>query len=168
MDTIYIPLGNDCSIAYQLNKLNLRTVALPFDWILTPSLFNVTTCLDENFSKFFDNLKVKNQCNFSLLDFNWNETPSNTIRIVNHYGFHFVHDFTSLDDLGDVKEKYYRRIDRFNEIYNNQNIKKIFVRYGKTQEINLNGEVIFIENQKCSSWKKNEIDWSRILIPLSF
>ena len=159
MDTVYIPLGNDCSIAYQLNKLGLRKCALPFDWILTPSINNVIKCLEENFSKFFDNLKVKNQCNFPLLDFDWNEKESSTIRVVNDYGFHFVHDFERLEDLPDVKEKYLHRIERFNEIVCNKSIKKVFIRLGKKQELNLDGQVIFIENRPCLSWKKDELNW---------
>jgi hypothetical protein len=162
MDTVYIPLGNDCSIAYQLDKLGLRKYALPFDWILTPSMNNVIMCLEDNFSKFFDNLKVKNQCNFSLLDEHWDDTPNNSIRVINEYGFHFVHDFTSLDDLPEVKEKYLRRIERYNEIVSNKEIKKVFIRLGKEQKLNLDGHTIFVENKMCSCWKKNEIDWLSI------
>lgn len=159
MDTVYIPLGNDCSIAYQLDKFGLRSVALPFDWILTPSINNVIMCLEDNFSKFFDNLKVKNKCNFPLLNEHWNENVSHTIRVVNEYGFHFLHDFTSLEDLPEVKEKYLRRIERFNEITSNKTIKKVFIRLGKKQQLNLDGHTIFVENKKCKSWKKDEIDW---------
>ncbi len=29
---MFISLGGNCSVCYQLNKYNIRTVAYPFDW----------------------------------------------------------------------------------------------------------------------------------------
>ena len=33
MSKTYIPLGNSCSIAYNLKLHNLRKLAFPFDWV---------------------------------------------------------------------------------------------------------------------------------------
>ena len=52
MDCIYIPLGIDCSIAYQLNKHGLRYFALPFDWSYTKNLLNIIELIDNEFSNF--------------------------------------------------------------------------------------------------------------------
>jgi hypothetical protein len=171
METVYIPLGADCSLAYQLSHLGLRCCALPFDWLLTPSVDKLIECLKDNFSNFFEGLVIKNSSNnFPLLDDNWHEEKTNTIRVTNYYNFHFLHDFQDLDDLPKVKEKYLRRINRFNKILQNENIHKIFIRLGKEKfsQLNeiLNSNVIHIsysELPNCSSWKRNEVKWKKLI-----
>ena len=59
MNQIYIPLGLDCSVAYQLDKHNLRHFALPFDWSYTKNLLTIIELIDNNFSNFYP-------CNASL------------------------------------------------------------------------------------------------------
>jgi hypothetical protein len=52
MELIYIPLGLDCSLAYQLDMMKLRNFALPFDWIYTKNLSDIIKLITNNFSNF--------------------------------------------------------------------------------------------------------------------
>ena len=53
-----ISLGGNCSITYQLIKLNLRSEAYPFDWtkISINQLINV---LENNFNGYSETLEIK-------------------------------------------------------------------------------------------------------------
>ena len=50
----YISLGSSCSVAYQLQKLNLKKETLPFDWMFsTPKfIFEMLELLLENNIKY--------------------------------------------------------------------------------------------------------------------
>lgn len=102
----YISLGYDCSPAATLHNLDLRSEALPFDWIVS-SLELIMDCIDNNFETFHQNLSLDD---------------SHT-RLVDSYGFQFLHDYP-LDETRqivsswhqyhqEVLEKYKRRISRF-------------------------------------------------------
>jgi hypothetical protein len=64
MELIYIPLGLDCSLAYQLDEMNLRKFALPFDWIYTKNLLDIIKLITNNFSNFLP----ETNCVESLLE----------------------------------------------------------------------------------------------------
>lgn len=118
----YISLGYDCSPAGLLRNLNIRTEALPFDWVES-NLEIIIKCIEDNFDKYHKNLY-----------FNHTRT-----RLIDSYGFQFPHDYPfnkdfSIESIGDgifgedfnktivenwqnyhsiALEKYQRRIQRF-------------------------------------------------------
>lgn len=140
---VFIPIGNDCSVAYNLSQLGKRQFALPFDWIRLNNIAQVIQLLENDFDDFLalEYLKVKRTVTgFPLLEDDWIDLPSDTSgdngverpEIVNSkYNISFLHDFYSdnfAEELSSIKEKYVRRIDRLREILKNDDITKIFVR----------------------------------------
>ena len=59
MSKIFIPLGNSCSIAYNLKLLKLRTCAFPFDWVRIANFNNVTKLIQNKFYGFLDSKNFK-------------------------------------------------------------------------------------------------------------
>lgn len=121
---ICISLGSKCNPAICLRLLGLREQAFPFDWLGTSfnALYNA---LNDDFKYFLQDIKV-NPIKTGIIDF---------------YGINFVHDLPTMHHpvispdfnnpiasatlhpdwklaLPDVREKYQRRIARFNELCN--------------------------------------------------
>ncbi len=187
MNTIYIPFGNDCAVAYQLEKINKRNTSLPFDWIKS-DLKGIIKCIQDDFANFLDetNFTMKNTTNTcKIIQDNYSDGKlTNSIRMVNNfYGFHHLHDFKLnitrgiTENLSNgfriFKEKYTRRIERFREIMLDNSIKKIIVHIGPDKDYKLleeltslldsklyvNYEIIFI---KYSEFEKlNTTSWKR-------
>ncbi len=193
MEKIFIPLGNDCSISYQLQKLGLRKITLPFDWIKS-DIKGIVKCLEDNFKYFleFDLFEIKNiSDNFSYVEDDFNESVINQmLRVYNvKYKFHFLHDFindSSYDiskQFTDFRIKYSRRIEKFNMIMEDTTINKIFIHIGPT------GDLVYLEKLKLllekkgysnftikfidykvfetigtSSWKREEFNWMDFFI----
>jgi hypothetical protein len=102
---MYIPIGVDCGVATALRKYGVRTWAFPFDWTVTYN--GVSACVADNFRRFL---------------------PTSRERI-NDYDVFFMHDF--LDAACDSdKEKYLRRISRFQEILATTDEEVVFIRRG--------------------------------------
>ena len=72
----YISLGYDCSPAAAIRNLNIRTEALPFDWVQS-NLEIIIKCIEDNFINYHKNLY-----------FNERKT-----RLIDSYGFQFPHDY---------------------------------------------------------------------------
>jgi hypothetical protein len=171
----YLTMGHDCSPAGVLRELHLREFALPFDWIVS-NISTIQTCLEDNFNKFHTNLK-----------FNHNKT-----RLIDAYGFQFPHDYPlintsiELDELGEgnigeeagkhitdnwkeyytiVKEKYNRRIERFNEIITSKNPVIVLCRYNTVDVLKLqsmflkyyNKENIYFINSSNDKFENSKI-----------
>ena len=49
-----ISLGVDCGVTFYLKEKNVRTIALPFDWVVTYN--GVTDLIKNNFKKFKENV----------------------------------------------------------------------------------------------------------------
>jgi len=125
---IHISLGPDCCISYQLQKYNLKKETLPFDWIKCNNLNKLLSLIENKFIDFFDNIIEKKQSNnFIYVNENWDDNDKiNIVRLINtKYNLHFPHDNTIT-----FKEKYNRRINRFLSLLYNDNISKIFYRFG--------------------------------------
>ena len=128
-----ISLGSTCGPALNLRSLGIRTVAYPFDWVISPfeALINA---LNDDFQYFLNDLKIR---------------PGNQ-GVIDHYGFHFTHDWPTInqsnidalnsDFIGNntlfhswqkvlpaVKEKYRRRIERLNQACLSKE-KVVFIR----------------------------------------
>jgi len=179
MEQIYISLGSDCSVAYQLQIRNLRKLALPFDWIRINNINSLIAVLETNFQYFLDNLIIERESDkFPIIAEDYIDTISKTLVIKNtRYNIMFPHEIKEEYELEIFKEKYYRRINRFIEIIKDPSIKKIFIRASnKTENIELlnktlakitnNYKLIAIEYDnkiKYSSWHHNEYQWESVL-----
>lgn len=103
-------LGENCAAAYYLQRLKIREMSCPFDWLCNASIKTRVTLLLNRFEGFLlkENLeKVEKHQGRELLNDDYHDIKT---------GFYFFHDFTrgiSLnDDFPIVKEKYDRRIAR--------------------------------------------------------
>jgi len=132
-DTKYISLGSTCCISYQLQQLNLRNKAYPFDWIRTKSLKKVIKCLESSFDGFTDleYLDIKKEFTFQESDDFRLDAVTGIISAKNKYNMTFLHDFAknNIDDKPKVIDKYNRRIEHFYQTINDQSINIVFVRY---------------------------------------
>jgi hypothetical protein len=133
MNINYMSIGHDCSPAATLRNLNIRSYAMPFDWVVS-NLQIIKDCIEDNFNDYHKNLI-------------FNSTKT---RLIDTYGFQFPHDYplntNQIDILkigegviGEEKnktiienwnnyhsialEKYTRRIERlFNYLNSNDNL----------------------------------------------
>ena len=117
----YISIGHDCSTASALRTLNLRSYALPFDWVRTKGT-SLYQCIAEDFAKFHMNLKL---------------SPDKRA-VLDAYGIEYLHDYPVdpktenklpcgnitfemaegwADSIETVRAKYARRIERFREVF---------------------------------------------------
>ena len=120
MSKIYIPLGNSCSIAYNLRLLKLRIYAFPFDWVRVTNFNNVTKLIQNKFYGFLDfkNFKFKEFSDKFIV----NGKKGSYIYSNNYCSFY--HEFDKLIEKNDFdffKEKYSRRIERFFNFMNSNN-----------------------------------------------
>ena len=116
----YIPLGDSCAIAYNIDRLKLRTLAFPFDWVKI-KLKDLIQILENKF-KDFDKIEI---VKISEAHRDLEEFSRPTYIITNPYNITMAHEVLSCDSLDDFKVKLTRRIDRF---YDNLQNKIKFVR----------------------------------------
>jgi hypothetical protein len=127
---IYIPITFDCSGANHLRDNNLRENAYPFDWNIK-TLDSIYLLIKNNFQDLFkkEYLMYGNNTFFNKYDNNKHSVAS-LIPVYNtHYKILFVHDFsdTSEENLIKIKDKYIKRIDRFNTtVQSNQEISFVY------------------------------------------
>ena len=156
MNFNYLTIGHDCSPAAALKVLNLREIALPFDWVVS-NINILQKCFETNFEDFH-----------KKLTFNYNKT-----RLIDHYGFQFPHDYplTNMtnfeNNIGEgvfgeergkfitekwsdyysvVLNKYNRRIERFNNIINDTKPIIVLCRYNTKDVLEL--QELFIKYYK--------------------
>jgi hypothetical protein len=73
---MFLTIGYDCSPAAALRELDLRTHALPFDWVVS-SVESLERAFADDFLHFHSNLRL-------------NEEKT---RMIDEYGFEFPHDY---------------------------------------------------------------------------
>jgi hypothetical protein len=123
--SVYIGIGGDCAIAYQLRKLNLSNEAYPFDWVRINKIDMIVDTLQNNFSNFFEYELKKGSEQF--FNFEYNLTSRIHLKLKN--GIILPHESKQFEfDRIEYEEKYKRRIERFNKVVSDKNIRKIFVR----------------------------------------
>ena len=107
----FISLGNNCSIAYQLNKLKLRNIAYPFDWsnIKYNQLISV---LKNNFED-YENIEIKK---YSNQHFSINTNSDSSYILHNKYNITFAHEVLNINEINNFKSKLKRRILRFKNL----------------------------------------------------
>ena len=157
-----------------MDKLGLRKMSFPFDWVRTNNLCDITELIKNKFQFFFDDLQIiDNDGDFPIINDFWDYTQEiNSKKIKNKY-FVFLHDNNHIQEF---IIKYTRRIDRFYEILSDDKIKKIFVRLSKKNEtdeiiklekvlqiFSNNHKIInYIYDKKIKSWQKDELNWQQI------
>jgi hypothetical protein len=142
----YISLGPTCSVAYQLQQLNLKKESLPFDWIRSNNISFVLELIKNNFKNFFDDLiHVKDDDKFPYINDDssemFDDIKDKQTNIYKTKNIGFFHDFKQGTTLQDVKEKYDRRIKRFYDVSRN---KSVFIRdeiYFKVANIPIYNEI---------------------------
>lgn len=141
-----IPLGNNCSVAYQMNKLKVRNTAYPFDWC-SSTLQKLINVLDNDFDEFISSISInkKSYNHLPLVYLDDDNTKLNIDNIANidninninysyvlsnKYNLQFAHEVLK-NDVNDFKQKLERRINRFKNCIN-----PIFLRL-ENKKINL-------------------------------
>lgn len=101
----FISLGGACDVAMGLKKYYLRSYSGPFDWIVS-SFGGVINCIE---NKFEDYLKKEN---LSIVEENHKHFKDNK------HDFLYLHDVKNCfyTEIDDIKEKYNRRILKFQEL----------------------------------------------------
>jgi len=170
MDSVvYVSLGYDCSVAYQLNKLGLRKFALPFDWIRIKNIDDIKDILLNDFQFFVDKeyLEIKNTSNKFFFIGEDEKIIKTETQIVKHkkYNILFPHDLALEYGIEFMISKYIRRINRFRELILDDSIKKIFIRitnkienYDFLSLVCRNYEIKIIkDNNKIRDWQKDDL-----------
>lgn len=118
VEPIVVSLGCHCAPAMCMTEHGLRKVAFPFDWMFTNNFEGFCRVLSSDFTDFLSE---------DFLDVH----PYLPFVVVNkHYGIEFRHDFPRAgpslmssildsdwrDHILSIKEKYNRRIARFNQL----------------------------------------------------
>jgi hypothetical protein len=171
----YVTFGQDCVSASALRNLDLRKVALPFDWIIS-NIDALEQCFKDDFAYFHKELKL-------------NDTKT---KMIDKYGFIFPHDYPLNDEVYDnmdigeglfgeesgkiitnnwtkhydiVLEKYNRRIERFRNIMNDTTPIIALCNYNTNDVLKLqriimkyyNKDNIYFINSHFGIFKNNKI-----------
>ena len=127
-----ISAGGECSVAYQLNKFGYRTEAYPFDW-LKSDLNDICNLIRNGFKQFLDENQIffkRSSENYKfIMSESLEDRKETNVDITCGFIYHhkkyksieFCHDFVDdiQSNLVEVKEKYKRRIERFQKtLYN--------------------------------------------------
>lgn len=158
-------------------------MSYPFDWAKVDKFNIILDILQSKFSIFFENYELIEQSdNFNKFD-NFEHSENNIksrikIKLSNNIILpHEANGFT-FDEIG-YKEKYMRRIKRFDAVISNENVKKIFIRCDNKKITDANKELLTksLDNYGCVNyeiyyitysdyvcngdftWKRDYIDW---------
>jgi hypothetical protein len=159
---IYISLGSDCAVAYQLDKYYLRRWSFPFDWIQINNIDDLCNILENGFSNFidFDFIEIKENPNDVY--FNSKKQLSKKKLVHKLYKIIFPHEANEEHiNVEEIKEKYERRIKRFIDICKDKKIKKIFVRSDKKYNKIKNDKLINSLDKICINYQLINIDYSK-------
>ena len=186
---MFVSLGSNCCISYQLKKYNLRYESYPFDWCLITfnQLINV---LENNFDNYVLFSLIKNSDNHENFDL----LTKSSLLIKNYYNIKFAHELNndSENELDIFKETVERRIERFKNLNNitfirielkrinnynidllinslNKYIKKynlILILYKETKiDINKYNNInVYYYDNFSNDWMMNNINWNSILL----
>ena len=182
---IFIPIGNNCSIAYQLNNLNLRFNSYPFDWAKC-NISQINKVLENKF-KDFSKLKISK---FSLNHLDIIDNKFGSYILKNKYNINFAHELLKEDNIINLENKFNKRINKLLKCKNkyiifillnlqnnidNQinkliiNLKKYFtnfkILYISNYKIQDNKNIhSYIINTTWSGWEFNHLNWEKIII----
>ncbi len=182
---IFVPVGCDCSIAYQLSQLGLRGVSYPLDWCSSPHLDTIIQLFENNFKGFekFDKYQIKPQ---SQAMFNTNLETSllldETMKSYNKlyhldYKITLPHEYVGNNiNSRNFEEKYTRRVARLLSLLDNMDNEIIFIRLGNNKEKTKIKELEKTLQARCKckfnilfinydDYKTDHFTWQRDYIP---
>lgn len=180
-----VSLGNNCCIAYQLQKLGLRYDRYPFDWCRYNNADQLIRCLEDGmveFRKPTDSRKVVNGV-FPIVLRNFGDTDEVSKEIlVNSYGMSFPHDKREdMDGYGYriVRMFFLRKVDYVLDCkITDDQIKKVIellpnlrrlIIVGDVDYTSDDGRVIKIDisgikyDHTPDAWKKDHVDWKGVV-----
>jgi len=184
--TQLISLGGNCSVAFQLRKLDLYNNSFPFDWCKL-NLKKLLKVLENNFEN-FENIEFKKKSsNHKIIDKELTEIDSLIFR--NNYGIEFAHEICNKYEIDEFKKKIISRIEKFKNLENpifirleTENLSDEKMKLYEKLEFLLkkyfdNFKIILISKKKYESnitkwielkefsddWKYPELDWNEIL-----
>ena len=181
---IFIPIGNNCSVAYQLKKLNIRYNSYPFDWAKM-NIRKLNRVLENDF-KDYSKLRIHKFSNNHLDNIH---NIHGTYILKNSYNINFAHELLDIHDLNKLEFLFEKRI---NKIINCKNNYIVFVLLNleaiMDSEIELlitnlkkhfnNFKILYISNYKIKNndyiiqynidnywtdWKFNHLNWYDII-----
>jgi hypothetical protein len=187
-EVLHIPLGCDCSLAYNLQKFGLRKVSYLFDWSKI-SIKQLMDILDKRFFNFlsideWDILEQSDLFPRNLLENveNVENVEKSRLKIKHKiYGLVYPHESNGYEiDMDMVIEKFRRRMERLIFDLNSKIKKKIYVGSDKIKSDEIlqlndtlirfgceNYELIIIDFSKYPvidfSWKREYVNWNDIL-----
>ncbi len=149
----FISLGSACQTASSMGKYGLRSWSGPFDWLVTDSLKWVLHYMETDFADF---LKKENleRCH---------ENPKTFVERESGFIFRHDHEYPFEDKYDKLKEKYQKKIDRFQEetvkktcflrtVISSDEVKYIARNYEYINDIikrkNSRSEIIFLLRQE--------------------
>ena len=133
INTEYISLGSNCSVAYHLHKNNLRKNGYPFDWSKS-TLTQLLSSLQDNCLKYTNTLEISNFSNshpyIKIYGSDKNLfSQIGTYKCKNVYGITMSHELVKKNDFTTLKEKLDSRIKRLYSLKDNNSIDNIiFIR----------------------------------------
>lgn len=127
---VFISLGNNCSISYQLQNLGIKKYSYPFDWCKI-SISQLNDILENNFEDFSD-INIKKFSNNHLYNDN-NKYGSYLLH--NKYNITFAHELfiNSNKNINKFKLKLNKRIKRFLD-HKNDYIIFIIIEHKQSNE----------------------------------
>jgi len=119
---MFISLGSNCSVSYQLAKYNIKSIALPFDWCQI-NINQLISVFENNFENFSNFEIIKESTKHNLIENNKIIGESSLV-LKNSYNVRFAHEILLKYSLDEFIIKMNERIKRFIELKE----KLIFVR----------------------------------------
>jgi hypothetical protein len=181
---IFIPIGNNCSVAYQLRKLNIRYNSYPFDWAKS-NIKKLNRVLENNFID-YSKLRIHKYSNNHLDNIH---NIHGTYILKNSYNINFAHELLDINDLNKLEYLFEKRINKFKKCKNNyiifillnleinidyeldlliHNLKKYFnnfkILYISNYKIKENEYIIqYNIDNYWVDWKFNNLNWDDII-----
>ena len=184
---MFVSLGSNCSVSYQLAKYNIKTIALPFDWCQI-NINQLISVFENNFENFSNFEILKESSTHNLIENNKIIGDSSLI-LKNSYNIRFAHEILSKYSLEEFTIKMNERIKRFIKLKKNLTFVRIELSPIKNDYINkiqkllvlldkyfINYELILIvpnilkfDNAKIicytydtfsSDWKMDHLPWN--------